>query len=315
MPLFDFLKGKIAKAEERAADSKSKSPSLQFEQFSKEWQQLVGQDNFDGFRMEAGKSITPNLQASHSLILGTALRESGYLYQFGPTFQSADGKSFITARAGIDGVINGRLGFKPSANSDVKLNISSSIKEAQRNAFEAEIGLLAQSSAQSLKIVHQGTWILNGSYSREITDNLWLGTDLTYIPMNGVSLINYGARYVSGPHAVSANLGQQPDFKSRNPLDSSTSLKCQYVKKISDRLSLGVELETNFPERDSSMKLGYDYTFRQARVQGLLDSSGKVSCFVSDMTGFGVSGMIDYIKGDYKFGFMMHVVPQPESTI
>ena len=33
---------------------------------------------------------------------------------------------------------------------------------------------------------------------------------------------------------------------------------------------------------------------------------------VSDFMGFGLSGQIDYARGDYKFGFMMHVVPQPE---
>jgi mitochondrial import receptor subunit TOM40 len=85
------------------------------------------------------------------------------------------------------------------------------------------------------------------------------------------------------------------------------------VKRVSDRLSLGVELESSLPDKDSSLKMGYDYTFRQARVQGMLDTAGKVSCFVSDFMGFGVSGMIDYIRGDYKFGFMMHIVPQSDT--
>ncbi len=35
----------------------SKALPLYFEQFAKEWQGLTAQDNFDGFRLEAGKAI------------------------------------------------------------------------------------------------------------------------------------------------------------------------------------------------------------------------------------------------------------------
>lgn len=68
--------------------------------------------------------------------------------------------------------------------------------------------------------------------------------------------------------------------------------------------------------------------FRQARVQGLFDTAGKVSLMAQDasgiyysvfwahehkfvLVGFGVSGTVDYWKGDYRFGFMMQVVPPP----
>ena len=315
---------KTAKAETTAAELSAGSESalpkilraapLQFEQFSKEWQSLTAQDNFDGFRIEAGKAVTKNLQASHSLILGTGLRESGYFYQFGPTLQSLDGKSFATARIGLDGSVSGRLGSKLYETFDVRASGSSSLKEQQRNALELEVGMCGQACAGLVKFVHQGTWILNAAFSQEVTDSLWLGTELTYIPRNGVSLPSFGGRYVSGPNVFSATLGQQPDFRSRNPLDSATNCKLQYVKRVSDRLSLGVELESSLPDRESSLKMGYDYSFRQARVQGMLDTAGKVSCFVSDFMGFGVSGLIDYVRGDYKFGFMMHIVPQGEAA-
>jgi len=78
------------------------------------------------------------------------------------------------------------------------------------------------------------------------------------------------------------------------------------------RLSLGTEFEYARPGDESAMRVGYEYTFRQARVQGLIDTAGKVSCFVSDFMGFGLSGMVDYVRGDYKFGFMMHIFPPQE---
>mmetsp|Transcript_17729 Transcript_17729/g.17559 ORF Transcript_17729/g.17559 Transcript_17729/m.17559 type:complete len:100 (-) Transcript_17729:55-354(-) len=88
----------------------------------------------------------------------------------------------------------------------------------------------------------------------------------------------------------------------------------QYVRKVSDRLAIGSEFEYSQPEHESQLRLGYEYTFRHARVQGLLDTCGKVSCFVQDFMGFGISGMVDFVKGDYRFGFMMHMVPQPEDA-
>eukprot|EP00913_Durusdinium_trenchii_P014692 g13782.t1 len=60
------------------------------------------------------------------------------------------------------------------------------------------------------------------------------------------------------------------------------------------------------------LSLGYEYIFRNARIQGLLDTDGKVSCCVHDAMGFGFSGLIDYARGDYKFGMVMQVAPQPE---
>merc|ERR1719272_2898685 len=63
----------------------------QFEMFSKEWQQLSQQDNFDGFRLEAMNSVNKYMQAAHTIFLGTQLRPDGYIYQFGPQFASESG--------------------------------------------------------------------------------------------------------------------------------------------------------------------------------------------------------------------------------
>ena len=316
-----FLRSFFGKASTRAEESTYldakpiSAPAhlpVPMEQFSKEWMQMTGQDNFDGFRLEAGKVLSKSLQVSHSLILGTSLRESGYIYQFGPTLQTMDGKTFLTARAGIDGSLNGRFGTKISDAVDAKVTLSSSLKDAQRHAPEAELCYSGKHSHTMLKTVHQGTWILNGSHSQEITDNLWLGTELTYIPLNGVSITSFGARFVDGPHVFSMNVGQQPNFRGKSPNECLSSIKAQYIKKVSDRLSVGVELEGSVPDMESGLRAGYEFSFKQARVQGMLDTAGRVSCCVSDMMGFGVSGMIDYVRNEYKFGFMMHIVPQPE---
>jgi len=285
-------------------------PPVQYEAFSREYQALSGQDNFDGFRMEAGKTVTKNLQTSHSLFLGTQLRESGYLYQFGPTFHTNDGRTTLVGRVGLDGGVNARVMQKVYDSFEAKINVNSNLKDSQRNMTELALDYYGSNWACSNKLVYQGTWILNSSIAQEITKNLSLGGELTYVTANGVSIAGVGARYVNGANVISASLGRQPDFKN-GPHMNTHSAKVQFVHRVSDRLTLGTELEVT-DDKESQMRLCSEYAFRHARVQGMVDSSGKVSAFVSDFMGFGLSGMIDYVRGDYKFGFMMHVVPPPE---
>jgi mitochondrial import receptor subunit TOM40 len=283
---------------------------VQYEQFSREFMAVSGQDNFDGFRMEAGKNVTKNLQTSHSLFLGTQLRENGYLYQFGPTFHTNDGKTTIVGRVGLDGGVNARLIQKLGDSFEAKINVNSNLQDSQRNMSEIGLDYYGSNWACSNKLVYQGTWILNSSISQEITRNLSLGGELTYVTANGVSIAGVGARYVANNNYWSATIGRQPDFKN-GPHLNTHSAKVQFLRRVSDRLSLGTELEVT-SDRESQMRLVSEYAFRHARVQGMIDTSGKVSAFVSDFMGFGLSGSIDYMKNDYKFGFMMHVVPPPE---
>lgn len=285
-------------------------PPVQYEQFSREFMGLSGQDSFDGFRMEAGKAVTKNLQTSHSLFLGTQLREQGYLYQFGPTFHTNDGRTTLVGRVGLDGGVNARAIQKVGEGFELKANMNSNLKDSQRNMTELSVDYAGSHWACSNKLVYQGTWIVNSSIAQEITKNLSLGGELTYVTANGVSIAGVGARYVLGPNVWSAQLGRQPDFKNGPHLNTHSG-KVQFVRKVSDRLSLGAELEVT-SERESQMRLASEYAFRHARVQGMIDTAGKVSAFVSDFMGFGLSGSIDYVKNDYKFGFMMHVVPPPE---
>ncbi|EER18361.1 conserved hypothetical protein [Perkinsus marinus ATCC 50983] len=286
---------------------------VQYDQFAREWQQILNQDNFDGFRIEAGKTVTKNMQANHSLFLGTSLSPNQYLYQFGPTYATDDGRTVMVGRLGMDGGVNARLMKKLFKGTDLKINANSNLHDPQRNMYEFTVDQQGEDWAASAKLAYQGTWISNVSFAQEVTNNLSLGGELTHVAVNGVSIGGLGARYVWGPNYLSFALGRQPDFK-QGPQANVHSAKMQYVRKVSDRLAIGSEFEYSQPEQESQLRLGYEYTFRHARVQGLLDTCGKVSCFVQDFMGFGISGMVDFVKGDYRFGFMMHMVPQPEDA-
>merc|ERR1712232_82942 len=242
---------------------------------------------------------------------GTQMRECGYIYQFGPTFQTEDGRTTLLARAGLDGSVNGRVIQKLGNAFELKCSSNSHLKDSQRNMHEGGVEYNGANTAAGVKLAWQGAPILASSFAHKILPSLQLGGDLTLIPVNGITSIGQvGIRWAEGKDIFSASLSRAPDPKT--PGGNAHECRLQYVRKLTERLSLGTEYKFSHPDRGSGLQMAYEYTFRQARIQGLVDTDGKVSCCVSDYTGYGFSGMIDYFRGDYKFGVVMHVLPQPE---
>ncbi|KAL8434640.1 hypothetical protein ACSSS7_003038 [Eimeria intestinalis] len=240
---------------------------IPFEQFSREWLNISGQDTFDGFRLEGAKQVNKYMQTCHSFCLGTQLREPGYSYQFGPTVAISSAPDatlgenappppphfFAVAKFGTDGSLQGRL------------------LDFGRNVFPSFDAKAAR-------------WLRGHG-------------------ANGASMFAVGGRYnLDKSSVVSCQVTQQPDFKSPLGLTKLThSCKVQYARKVTDRLSMATECEYSYPDTESALRLG------------LVDSCGRISVFAQDYSGFGVSGQIDYWRGTYKFGFLMHVVPPPDA--
>jgi mitochondrial import receptor subunit TOM40 len=296
---------------------KAEESAVQYEMFNKEWQNISAQDNWDGFRIEAANQVTKFLQAVHTLFLGTQLRQEGYIYQFGPAFQSEGGRTMLVARAGLDGGVNGRWIQKLGNSWELKASVNSHVSEPQRNMHEGSIEYTGQDCTLGGKLCWQGAWLLGASITQRLLPPLQVGGDLTLVAVNGVTSIGALAlRWTEGRDVFGATISRSPDPKSQF---NSNIHECRlhYVRKVTDRLSLGTEYKyipgsPGKADMESALQMGYEYTFRQARVQGLIDTEGKVSCCVSDFVGFGFSGMIDYVRGDYKFGVVMHVLPQPD---
>jgi len=244
------------------------------------------------------------------------LSESPYTYQFGPVFQSDDGKTVAIGKVGLDGNMNARIIKKVFGDAvDLKANVNSCLSQPERNMAELACDMNFANVATSAKVVYQGIWILNGGFSQKVTKDLYLGGELTYLAFQGgQSMATMGARYQLSPEQVIAcSLGRQPDFKNPGRQTPIHNYRMQYTRKVSDRVNLGTEFEYSFPDHDSSLKAGYEYNFKTGRVQGAVDTSGRINCAVQDhKSGFGFSGMIDYLRNDYKFGMMIQYFPMPE---
>jgi mitochondrial import receptor subunit TOM40 len=287
---------------------------VQFEQFNREWQQISQQDNFDGFRIEAANSVTKFLQAAHTLFLGTQLRPEQYIYQFGPAFQSEDQRTMLVARAGLDGGVNGRVVQKVGSGFQFTASSNSHLQEPQRNMHEGSVEYMGSSFSAAGKLAWQGAWLFGAAFTKRLLPQLQVGGDLTLVAVNDIMPISQvGARYSEGKNIFTGTVSRTPDPKLP-PGQNTHECRLHYVRKVTERLALGTEYKVSHPDKESGLSMGYEYTFRQARVQGLVDTDGKVSCCVSDFQGYGFSGMIDYFRGDYKFGVVMHILPQPDPS-
>ncbi|ETB56785.1 hypothetical protein YYC_05164 [Plasmodium yoelii 17X] len=287
--------------------------ALLFENLNKEYKYITTQDNFDGFRFEVDKNVNKYLQSTHTLFLGTSLRDVGYLYQFGANFANSDNTLLMISRINLDGSVNGRFCKKINNFVDCKFNFNTYNKSDPRNMYEMSLEVNNPQNTYNIKTIWQGAWIFNASYTQLLTKKLQAGVDLTYIGSNCASIGSFGLRYNHKNHVLTMQCIRQPNFKSPEfMLNQAHSYKMQYARKISDRLSVGTELEVTPETKESAMRLGWDYSFRHAKVQGSIDSSGKIAVFTQDYSGFGVSGYIDYLNNEYKFGFMMHIAPSQE---
>lgn len=143
---------------------------------------------------------------------------------------------------------------------------------------------------------------------------------------NGSSICSIAARYVLDDHYITCQWSEQPNFKSLDfTLQETDCARLQYVRRISDRLSVATELELTPATQESALRVGWDYVFRHARVQGNIDSAGRIAMQAQDFSGsptkhslhqsyragFGISGYIDYWNNIYRFGCMMHLLPPP----
>lgn len=288
------------------------SPLVQYEQFNKEYTQTSTQDNFDGFRLELQRTWSPTFQVTHSLMMGTSSTPGGFVYQFGPNYASADGNLYAMCRLTNEGSIIARAIRKCFGSSlEVRASAAASPfnKLAGNNMSEFAVDYNGSDWATSFKVAWQGCFLINGSWAQRICRNLHTGGDITWVSANGSSIGSLGFRYTPTANtALSGSILRQPDFTGGK--EAIHSLKMQYIRKISDRLNAGTELEVS-ECGSSALRLCYEYLFHQARVQGQIDSTGRISVFAQEASGLALSGSIDYKSSDYKFGLMMVISPPP----
>jgi hypothetical protein len=128
---------------------------------------------------------------------------------------------------------------KLSDTLEIKGNAQVSLNDSSRNAVEFALDKFGKNYNTSTKIVnHGGNIILANSQTQELSNKLSVGSELTYVVSNGVSIGSVGFRYLQSlKNIFSLNVIRSPDFTGKlGPLNNTHTVKAQYVRKVSDRL-------------------------------------------------------------------------------
>eukprot|EP01055_Gregarina_sp_Pseudo9_P000471 Gregarina_sp_Pseudo_9__470@NODE_12_length_6581_cov_71_440079_g10_i0_p8_GENE_NODE_12_length_6581_cov_71_440079_g10_i0NODE_12_length_6581_cov_71_440079_g10_i0_p8_ORF_typecomplete_len156_score42_15Porin_3/PF01459_22/1_5e11Toluene_X/PF03349_16/0_027_NODE_12_length_6581_cov_71_440079_g10_i024592926 len=151
------------------------------------------------------------------------------------------------------------------------------------------------------------------SLAARLYSRLWAGGDFSWMSASGAILNNYGLKYKQDNTVVAASVSATPNFNK--PVEEGLkervySTRITGARKINERLSVGAEVETPIQDiRSTSVRLGYEVSFHQARVLGCVDSEWKLRTTVEDASGLQLSGELDFANDNFKFGFGFELSP------
>lgn len=279
-----------------------------FENFCRESTDLFDQEQFDGFKLDTQKFITPQLLMGHSINLGTTSSKAGYAYNFGPQFVFNGGKSMAMTRFNLDGKSTmARLHHK--VNDSLDFSIVGSSMEG-RLMPTVEVNKTFDDSTASGKIMFQGVWIAQAAYSQMLTRNLQAGADLTFIHNGlGVTFGTLGLRYLKEKNYFATTLARQMDMQSGL---LHHQLKASFIRFESPRCTVGSELSFSPEMGTSSLRASYQATLNTAQVTTVLDTMGSVQTNIRSAQGYGACAFADFFNGKYKFGLSWQLQPQDE---
>ncbi|KAF3330188.1 mitochondrial import receptor subunit TOM40-1-like protein [Carex littledalei] len=90
-----------------------------------------------------------------------------------------------------------------------------------------------------------------GNYIQSVTPNLSLGTEVVWQPEHNMSRINFAARYNTNKMIASGRVWNEG------------AISLSFVQILSEKVSLASEFKYNPIKRYATLRVGYDYKFRE----------------------------------------------------
>lgn len=274
-----------------------------YEDSQREVMMALKPDCFEGLRFELTRPLNNNFFLTHSMFMGNIELPGGATgskqtikmpvgtYEFGANLLSEKGH-FALGRITTDGRLSGRLkyDFAEWLSSRVMMQLSN---EAGQSQVMMDLDFKGKDWNSQIKYGHPGFYGLN--YMQSLTPNLAAGGEVFWLPNQlrsgvGVTLRHQGEKHIATMQASNTGI-----------------LSAQYAHKVTDKVTLATDLLWHLNGREATAAVGYDVTLRQARLQGKIDSTGTVSCFIMERFAPGVNFMLsadlDHAAKNYKFGF------------
>ncbi|PVU97629.1 hypothetical protein BB561_000448 [Smittium simulii] len=274
----------------------------QFDQLSKETKSTLLSDIFfDGARADLTKILSPNFQVMHSFQLGQGAAPSSF--NFAAVF--ANEKTLMHGGMDTEGNLQSRFHYNWTNAFTTKMQAQVH-KDPNRSMLQAEAEYDGSDYIVNAKAVNpsiDSTGIFMANYLQSITKKLSVGTEIMIQkPFPGVqeSVLSFAARYTPNPESVWVAQTQGANI-----------FTASYWKKISPKCDACAEIQIvnidSQNRRDATVNAGAKYEFATATYRAQIDNNFKVSMLLEEKIAPGfsflLSGEMDHLKGENKFGF------------
>ena len=274
---------------------------------------------FTGLRADLNKafSLNPAFQTSHTFSIGSTSLPN---YAFSALF--ADDNLFMQGNIDNDYSLSGRLNYGWDKNNISKANLQ--IANGQPTMVQLEQDYQASDFSINLKTLNpqfssKGVFsgVAVGSLLQSITPNLSLGLEALYSRTQPSTPADAGVSYLT------RYVSTKKDWIFSGQLQANGALIASFWRKITPNVEAGIEttLQAGMipitdpmvgtpigvqPTVEGSTTIGAKYEYRQAIFRGVLDSNGKIACFLERKILPTLSvlfcGEIDQFKQESKLG-------------
>ncbi|KAJ9527261.1 hypothetical protein QJQ45_025530 [Haematococcus lacustris] len=314
-----------------AAALKNERPSylelpapVKYEDIQREVMMALKPDLFEGMRFEINKPLNPNFFLSHSLFMGNMDLATGGRqqlktpmghYEFGANVVSD--RYMLLGRITTEGRLSGRIKYDLAQWMAMKLHLQLSGEPGQSQAM-LDTDLKGGDWNAQLKLGSPSFLGLN--YFQSLTPRLSAGGEFFWLHSNLKSGVGLAMRHQGTKHVATMQVGCRASCRMLEivclcqgvyrciwQVATTGILSLQYAHKVNDKVTLATDFLWQFATREATATLGYDATLRQCRLRGKIDTNGVVTAFLEERFSPGInfvlSGELDHLHSNYKFGF------------
>uniref|UniRef100_A0A7S2R748 Mitochondrial import receptor subunit TOM40 n=1 Tax=Mucochytrium quahogii TaxID=96639 RepID=A0A7S2R748_9STRA len=266
-----------------------------FESADQDAKRVLNPEYFDGFRMIVNKPLSQRFQSTHEFWLGSQMLQAGNQYNFSVVCTPTDA-TLLRGQLNPSGQLDARWHqqFTPNFMSRV---IASLNPDSSRSVMQADLEYKGSDYTAGMKF-SQGPYV-GVSYFQAVTKNIALGGEGFYHHAQGYSHIFARGKYHDDKNIATATYTTLNTFAAN------------YVRKVSDRVSLAAEIEVNLTNNESLMNMGWEFALRTARVSGTVSTEGIVAAQVIQMLDPTLSlyfnAILDYSKDSNRFGYGVQI--------
>eukprot|EP00099_Drosophila_melanogaster_P018999 NP_610213.1 tomboy40 [Drosophila melanogaster] len=263
-------------------------------------------NTFEGAKIMVNKGLSNHFQVTHTINMNSA-GPSGYRFgatyvgtkQYGPT------EAFPVLLGEIDPMGNLNANVIHQLTSRLRCKFASQFQDSKLVGTQLTGDYRGRDYTLTLTMGNPGFFTSSGvfvcQYLQSVTKRLALGSEFAYhygpnVPGRQVAVLSAVGRYAFGDTVWSCTLGP-------------AGFHLSYYQKASDQLQIGVEVETNIRQQESTATVAYQIDLPKADLvfRGSLDSNWLISGVLEKRLqplpfSLAISGRMNHQKNSFRLG-------------